>query len=69
MGFIRGWYGHRPGDSEFGWGPGLVPPGKEYAPPSQRGMYRPKCPDMTEPCKPPRPDEPPPGYPGEQVRQ
>ena len=69
MGFDRKWYGHHPGDSEMSWGPGLVPPGKEHALPSERGMYRPKCPDMTEPPRsgPLRSDEPPRGYPGEQI--
>jgi hypothetical protein len=31
------------GPSEFSWGPGLVPPGKENAPPNRGGMYRGKC--------------------------
>jgi len=35
-----------PGPSELSWGPGLVPPGKETAPPSQGGMYRGKCPPV-----------------------
>ena len=67
MGFDKVWYGHTPGDTEFSWGAGLVPPEKEYDPPSRRGMYRPKAPDMTVKRKPgsPRRDEPPPGFPGE----
>jgi hypothetical protein len=63
-------------DSEFSWGPGLVPPGYEYAPPSMGGMYRGTSqpvertysPDLsvrTVPVR--RPDDPPRGYPGEQV--
>ena len=52
MGFDKVWYGHTPGDTEFSWGAGLVPPGKEYDPPSRRGMYRPKAPDMTVKGKP-----------------
>jgi hypothetical protein len=35
-----------PGPSEFSWGPGLVPPGKENAPPSRGGMYRGQCPPV-----------------------
>lgn len=35
-----------PGESEFSWGPGLVPPGKELAPPSAGGRYRALCPEM-----------------------
>jgi hypothetical protein len=73
MGFDKKWYGH-PTDpdcpTEFSWGPGLVPPGKENAPPSEGGMCRPKAPDMTEPrpCRYRRGD-PPPGYPGDPVAQ
>ena len=40
------WYGRPSGPSEFSWGAGLVPPGKETAPPSQGGMYRGTCPPM-----------------------
>ncbi len=36
-------------DSEFSWGPGLVPPGYENAPHSEGGMYRPKCPPVDLP--------------------
>lgn len=35
---------HRPGESEFGWGPGLVPPGKEMCSPRDGGMYAAMCP-------------------------
>jgi hypothetical protein len=34
------WYGRPNGPSEFSWGPGLVPPGKETEPPSEGGIYR-----------------------------
>jgi hypothetical protein len=63
--------------SEFSWGPGLVPPSKETAPPSRGGMYRGKCPpveltrspDLSVRARPakPQPGDPPPGYPGEQI--
>ncbi|MDV7246757.1 MULTISPECIES: hypothetical protein [Rhodococcus] len=33
---------------EFGWGPGLTPPGLEEAPPSEGGRYRGKTPPMTD---------------------
>ncbi len=32
--------------SEFGFGPGFTPPGKENASPSQSGVYRAKCPPV-----------------------
>jgi hypothetical protein len=32
--------------SEFGFGPGLVPPGKQDGPPSKGGMYRGTCPPV-----------------------
>lgn len=32
------------GRSEFSWGPGLTPPDRADAPPSQGGRYRPICP-------------------------
>jgi hypothetical protein len=41
----------------------MVPPGKEYAPPSERGMYRGKAPSMVDP--PSGRDVP--GNPGEQI--
>lgn len=34
------------GPSEFSWGPGPVPRGKEHAPPSEGGVYRGKCPPV-----------------------
>jgi hypothetical protein len=67
----------RPGESEFSWGPGLVPPGKETAPPSQGGVYRGKCPpveltpsaDLSVQARETRwkRGDPPRGYPGERV--
>jgi hypothetical protein len=63
--------------TEFSWGPGLVPPGYEYAPPSMGGMYRGKCPPAERTYSPdlsvrvipvPRPGCSPNGYPGEHVR-
>jgi hypothetical protein len=66
-----------PGESEFSWGPGLVPPGKETAPPSQGGVYRGKCPpveltpsaDLSVQARETRwkRGDPPRGYPGERV--
>jgi hypothetical protein len=69
------------GSSEFSWGPGLVPHGYEYAPPSQGGMYRGTCPpveltpshDLSVRVTQAtghhgrRPDGSPNGYPGERV--
>lgn len=68
--------GH-PGPSEMSWGRGLVPPGKETAPPSQGGIYRGKCPPVeltrsrglsvrSREVK-WRPGDPPRGYAGERV--
>ena len=71
------WYGRPDDSSEFSWGPGLVPPGKDIAPPSEGGMYRGKC----APVEPTRsadlsvrarqarskPGDPPRGYSGERV--
>ncbi|MGA9373748.1 MAG: hypothetical protein ACSLE7_11120 [Mycobacterium sp.] len=37
--------------TEYGFGEGMVPPGKEYAPPSEGGMYRPKAPNPDEPTR------------------
>jgi len=62
--------------SEFSWGPGLAPPGYEYAPPSMGGMYRGTSqpvertysPDLsvrTVPVR--RPDGSPNGYPGDRI--
>lgn len=63
--------------SEFGFGPGLVPPGRETAPPSEGGMYRGVCPpveltpsdDLSVRGKQRRPrrGDPPRGYPGERI--
>lgn len=71
------WYGSANGPSEFSWGPGLVPPGKETAPPSQGGMYRGTCPpveltrspDLSVQARQARRKrgDPPRGYPGERV--
>lgn len=49
--------------SEFSWGPGLAPPGKEYAPPSKGGLYRGRAPSIVSPPR--RKDVP--GYPGDPV--
>ena len=60
----------------FGWcsglwrnrtvmGPGLVAPGKEYAPPSEGGFYRGRAPSMVDPPR--RKDVP--GYPGDIIAQ
>lgn len=67
MGFNREWYGGNDGSTEFSWGPGLVAPGKEHAPPSTGGMYRGRAPDMTQPRRKYRRGDPPPGYPGDPV--
>jgi hypothetical protein len=63
--------------TEFSWGPGLVPRGYEFLPPSQGGMYRGTCepvertwsPDLSVRVRPAkhRPGDPPHGYPGERV--
>lgn len=63
--------------SEFGFGPGPVPPGKENAPPSEGGAYRPKAPpveltrshDLSVRARQTRwrRGDPPRGYPGERV--
>lgn len=65
------------GPSEFSWGPGLVPPGKENAPPSHGGIYRGVCPPVELTPNPdlsvrakrakPHPGDPPQGYAGERV--
>lgn len=55
MGFDRktdyGYSASGTGDSEFSWGPGPVPPGKETAPPSEGGQYMGRSPDMVDPPK------------------
>jgi hypothetical protein len=63
--------------SEFGFDAGPVPRGKETAPPSQGGVYRPKCPpveltrsdDLSVRARETRwrYGDPPRGYPGERV--
>ena len=40
---------NKTGASEFSWGPGPVPPGREFAPPSEGGAYVGRSPDMTDP--------------------
>lgn len=42
-------HGDPAGASEFSWGPGLVPPGREGTPPSQGGRYSGKSPEIDEP--------------------
>jgi len=66
-----------PGPSEFSWGPGPVPRGKENAPPNRGGVYRAKCPpteltpsdDLSVRVRQSRwkRGDPPRGYPGERV--
>lgn len=55
-----------PGDTEMSWGPGLVAPCYNGKPPSQGGLYMPKCPPVDESGKqlpiPPRQAR---GFPGE----
>jgi hypothetical protein len=63
--------------SEFGFGPGLVPRGKEAAPPSEGGVYRAMCApveltpsdDLSVRAKQARwkRGDPPRGYPGDRV--
>lgn len=54
--------------SEFGFGPGLVPPCYNGLPPSQGGVYMPKAPPVDEHGRqlPRKPTEAR-GYPGDQV--
>jgi hypothetical protein len=71
------WYGRPDGPSEFSWGPGLSPPGKQVAPPSEGGMYRGMCPpveltasdDLSVQAQETRwkRGDPPRGYPGERI--
>jgi hypothetical protein len=63
----KGYYGGPVGDTEFSWGPGPCPPGKEHAPPSEGGVYRGRSPDMTVPRRKWKPGDRVPGYPGEQI--
>ena len=76
MGFDKKWYGahnHATGEADTGaaelsWGPGLVPPGYEHAPPRHGGMYIGRSPDMTEPRRKHHCGENPPcGYAGDQI--
>lgn len=63
--------------SEFGFGAGPVPPGKEAAPPSEGGVYRAICPpveitpsaDLSVRARQTRSrrGDPPRGYPGERI--
>ena len=78
MGFKKDWYGATEhavggadtGDTEFSWGPGMVPPGYEHAPPRNGGMHIGRAPSMTEPrCnRRYRKGDPPRGYPGDLVK-
>lgn len=74
MGFTKGWYGPSygsrcglDGPSEFGFGPGPVPPGAEYATPEDGGAYVARSPDMTEPRRKHRASGAPAGNPGDLV--
>jgi hypothetical protein len=54
--------------SEFGFGPGLVPPCYNGLPPSEGGVYMPKCPPVDERGRQlPRKHSEARGYPGDQV--
>lgn len=62
------------GDSEFSWGPGLVPRRYNGLSPSENGIYMPRCPRVDPPVSgigPPRQVRRPPGeargFPGEVV--
>jgi hypothetical protein len=75
MGFDKKWYGEQEhargaedtGATEFSFGPGPVPRGKETAPPSEGGQYVGRSPDMTEPTRKYRRSGAPHGYAGEQI--
>jgi hypothetical protein len=57
-----------PGDTEFGFGPGLVAPCYNGKPPSQGGVYVPKAPPVHENGRQkPIPHGQARGYPGEQI--
>ena len=57
-----------PGDTEFGFGPGLVAPQYNGRPPNQGGVYMPKCPPVDESGRQkPIPHGQARGHPGEQV--
>ena len=55
MGFDRktdfGYSASGTGDTEFSWGAGPVPPGKEFASPENGGQYVGRSPDMVDPPK------------------
>lgn len=51
-------------DTEFSWGPGLVPPGKEHATPEDGGKYRGRTPRDGRPSA----RDSAPGNPGYRVR-
>jgi hypothetical protein len=62
--------------TDFSWGPGLVPPGREYYPPSMGGQYRGTSqpvertysPDLSVRVVPVhRTDHSPNGYPGDRI--
>lgn len=57
--------GPRDGPTEFSFGPGLVPPGKEYALPEDGGMYRGTTPRRGRPSA---RDYDAPGHPGTRIR-
>ncbi|MGE0218407.1 hypothetical protein [Mycolicibacterium sp.] len=76
MGFDKKWYGDRQhargaedtGATEFSFGPGPVPRGKELAPPSEGGQYVGRSPDMVDPPRGRyRRSGAPRGYAGEQI--
>jgi hypothetical protein len=62
-----------PGESEMSWGPGLVPVHANGRPPSEGGMYMPKCPlvelrsNTLTPRQQRRPKGEAKGYPGDRV--
>ena len=59
---------HIPGDTEMGFGPGLVAPCYNGSPPNQGGVYMPKCPPVDESGRQKRrPAGEVKGYPGERV--
>ena len=56
------------GATEFSWGPGAVPRGKECAPPSEGGQYVGRSPSMAAPpTRGYRPSGAPIGNPGDQI--
>jgi hypothetical protein len=73
MGFDRttdyGYSCNQTGATEFSWGPGPVPPGRELALPDEGGAYVGRSPDMTESPRGYRRSGAPRGNPGEIVAQ